>query len=173
MAYDNQPARTRTVTWEDPMAGARAAPSMAGIEYLRAIRDGRYPPPPIARTLGYSIDEVEDGRVTFVIEAGEHLYNPIGMVHGGVASTLLDSAMACAIHTKLPVGTAYTTVELKINFIRAITSTSGKLTCEGRIINVGRRVGLAEGTVKNAAGTLFAHGTTTCLIMPVEKKPAA
>ncbi len=157
--------RTRTITWEDPLQTAKAMHGVSGIEFLRAIAEGRLPQPPIGRTMGYRLAEVGEGWARFEIEPGEHLYNPIGMVHGGVASTLLDSAMACAIQSTLPAGTVYTTIELKINLIRAIQANSGKLIAEGRIINVGRKIGVADGTLKDSAGKLYAHGTTTCLIL--------
>ena len=160
------PPRTRTISWQDPMQTASAMHGVSGIEFLRAIAEGRLPQPPIAQTMGYRLAEVGDGWAKFEIEPGEHLYNPIGMVHGGVPSTLLDSAMACAIQSKLPAGTVYTTVELKVNMIRAIAHDSGKLIAEGRIINVGRKIGVADGTLKDSAGKLYAHGTTTCLILP-------
>lgn len=147
------------------MLTAKAGHGISGIEFLRAIVDGKLPQPPISQTMGYRLSEVGEGWARFEIEPGEHLYNPIGMVHGGVASTLLDSTMACAIQSTLPAGTAYTTVELKINLIRAIHADTGKLVAEGRIINVGRKIGIAEGSLKDTAGKLYAHGTTTCLIL--------
>ena len=106
--------RTRQVSWADPMALAEAGHEMPGIEFLRAIRDGRLSAPPIARLLGFDLVEVEPGHAVFEIAPGEHHYNPIGVVHGGVAMTLLDSAMGCAVHTQMPAGGGYTTLEAKI-----------------------------------------------------------
>lgn len=156
--------RTRYVTWEDPSVGATLARDLSGLDYLRAIADGRIPPPPIAALLGMSLGEIEPGRVTFKLDIGEHLYNPIGSVHGGVCCTLLDSAMGCAVHTTVPRGQAYTTLELKVNIVKALTLDTASVVAEGQVITTGRRVATASGRIVGADGTLYAHGTTTCLI---------
>ena len=156
--------RSRNVTWEDPLVGAALARKLSGLEYLRAIADGRIPPPPIATLLGMSLGEIEPGRVTFNLDVGEHLYNPIGSVHGGVFCTLLDSAMSCAVHTTLGVGHAYTTLELKVNLVKALTLDTARVVAEGQVITTGRRVATASGRIVGPDGTLYAHGTTTCLI---------
>ena len=145
--------------------GARAAPSMTGIEYLRAMLRGDYPPPPIAMTLGFTLDEVEEGRAVFGMVPDEYHYNPIGMVHGGVAATLLDSAMGCAVQSRLPAGTGYTTLEMKVNLLRAITMDTGPVRCEGALIHLGRTTALAEARLTDAAGRVLAHATSTCLIV--------
>jgi uncharacterized protein (TIGR00369 family) len=163
-AVMSENSRTRTVTWEDPVALGRAARAMAGAAFLRAIAERRLPAPPIANLLGFHVDEVGDGRVVFAVEPGEHHYNPIGVVHGGLAATLLDSAMGCAIHSVLPEGRGYTTLELKVNFVRALTRDTGRVRAIGKIIHLGGKVATAEGTVVDAAGKLYAHGTTTCLL---------
>jgi uncharacterized protein (TIGR00369 family) len=165
----NQRARSRTYTWEDPMPSAEAGRSMSGIEYLRAIRDGRIPAPPFALTLDMRLVEVEEGHALFECEPAEYHYNPIGVVHGGLAATLLDSAMGCAVQSLLPAGTGYTTLEIKVNFVRALTSTTGTARAEGWIVNQGRRVAVAEARITDASGKLYAHGTTTCLILPSEQ----
>ena len=157
--------RTRTFTWKDPMVGAAAARTMSGLEYLRAMMRGELPGPPIMATLGIEGVEVEEGRVVFAVEPAEYHYNPIGVVHGGVASTLCDSAMACAVHSTLPAGAGYTTLELKVSFIRPLTRDTGRVTCEGRIVHVGGRVATAEARVTDAEGKLYAHATTTCIVM--------
>jgi uncharacterized protein (TIGR00369 family) len=157
--------RTRTTTWHDPVASAAEGRALSGIEYLRAMQRGEIPPPPIAITLGFDLVEVEEGRVVFAVTPAEYHYNPIGVVHGGVASTLCDSAMACAVHSTLPPGTAYTTLELKVAFTRPLTRDTGRVTCEGRTIHVGGRTALAEARIVDAAGKLYAHATTTCLVM--------
>ena len=157
--------RTRTFTWEDPMVGAAAARTMSGLEYLRAMTRGELPLPPIMATLGIDGVEVEEGRVVFAVEPAEYHYNPIGVVHGGVASTLCDSAMACAIHSTLPAGVGYTTLELKVNFVRPLTRDTGRVTCEGRTIHVGGRAATAEAHIRDADGKLYAHATSTCLVM--------
>lgn len=159
------PERTRTVTWQDPMIGAAAAKGMSGLEYLYAMTHGALPPPPFMALLGIDIGEVEEGRVTFKLVPAEVHYNPIGSVHGGVISTLMDSAMGCAVHSRLPRGTGYTTLELKVNFIKSLTSDTGEVVCEGRAIHVGGRVATAEARLTDAAGGLYGHATTTCLLL--------
>jgi uncharacterized protein (TIGR00369 family) len=157
--------RTRTVTWQDPLPTAGVGATMSGLDYLRAIADGKLPPPPIAELMGYTLDEVSEGEAVFGMKAGEHVYNPIGSVHGGVAATLLDSAMACAIHSKLPRGVGYTTLEIKVNYVRAMTRETGRVRAIGTLIHLGSRTGTAEGRLVDEAGKLYAHGTTTCLIL--------
>jgi len=156
--------RTRTVSWEDPAPGAEAAGGMSGLEYLRAMMVGGLPGPPIARLIGFGFVEVEEGRVVFECEPAEYHYNPIGSVHGGLACTLFDSAMGCAVHTELPAGVGYTTVELKVNFLRPITTATGRLLCEGRAIHVGGRIATAEARLVDESGKLYGHATTTCMI---------
>ncbi len=158
------PERSRYVTWEDPFVGAALARDLSGLEYVRAIADGRIPPPPIAALLGMGLGEIAPGRVTFTLDIGEHLYNPIGSVHGGIYCTLLDSAMGCAVHTTIPRGQAYTTLELKVNIVKAMTLQTGSVVAEGQVITTGRRVATASGRIVGPDGTLYAHGTTTCLI---------
>lgn len=135
-----------------------------GLEFLRRIAEGRVPQPPIAATLGFRLAEVAPGFALFTMTPEFRHYNPIGAVHGGVASTLLDSCMSCAVHTHLEKGFGYTTLELKVNLVRPITDKTGPLRAEGRSLHVGRRSGTAEGKILDARGTLLAHGTTTCLI---------
>jgi len=156
---------TLTVEWSDAAALAAAGRSMAGIDFLRAIRDGRLPAPPLARVLGFHLVEVEPGHAVFEITPGEQHYNPIGVVHGGIAMTLLDSAMGCCIHTRMPVGGAYTTLEAKTNLVRAITDKTGRLRAIGKVVHVGSRVATAEGRLEDAAGKLYAHATSTCLVL--------
>src|SRR5262245_66086614 len=112
--------RTRTVTWGDPLISARVAPKMSGMEYLQAIGRGDLPVPPIMTLLNIGFEDAVPGRVVFSVEPAEYHYNPIGMVHGGLASTLCDSAMGCAIHSSLPLGVGYTTREMKGNFVRPL-----------------------------------------------------
>ena len=164
-ADTGQEARSRTVTWEDPLIGARAAVSMSGLEYMRAIARGEVPPPPIAPLLGMSIVEVEPGRAVFELDPAEYQFNPIGSVHGGVLTTLLDSAMGCAVHAMLPAGSGYTTLELKVSFLRRVTTETGRLRCEGSVIHLGRTVATAEARILDAGGRLVAHATTTCLVI--------
>jgi uncharacterized protein (TIGR00369 family) len=152
------------VTWEDPLLGARSATTMSGLEYLRAIQNGDVPSPPIALLLDMSIEEVEPGRAVFELEPAEYHFNPIGMVHGGVLTTLLDSAMGCAVHAMLPAGSAYTTLELKANFLRRVTTETGRIRCEGSVIHLGRTVATAQARIVDGDGRLVAHATTTCLV---------
>lgn len=159
------PSRTRTVTWEDPAPGLEAARGLSGVELLRAIVDGRLPSPPVARLIGFRLAEVEPGRAVFVLEPAECHYNPIGSVHGGVISTLLDSALSCAVHATLPAGTGYSTIELKVNFVRTVTAGTGLLSCEGRVVHAGSRVATAEARLRDADGKLYAHASGTCLIL--------
>jgi uncharacterized protein (TIGR00369 family) len=162
---DSATSRTRIVTWEDPTEAVQRGRKISGIEYLKAMQSGELPPPPIAVLLGMAITEVGEGRVVFAAEPGEYHYNPLGTVHGGVAATLLDSAMGCAVQSVLPAGTTYTTLEIKVNYLRPITSKTGVVYCEGKIIHVGGRVATAEGHLTDEAGKLYAHGTTTCIIL--------
>ena len=155
-----------SVEWDDPQALAVAGRSMAGIDFMRAIRDGRLPAPPIARLMGFSLVEVEPGRAVFEVVPGEKHYNPIGVVHGGVAMTLLDSAMGCAVHTQMPLGSGYTTLEAKTNLVRAITAETGKLRAIGITVHVGKRMATAEGRLEDASGKLYAHASTTCIVLP-------
>ena len=139
----------------------------SGLEFLRRIAEGRVPQPPIGHTLGFELSEVAPGFALFTMTPAFRHYNPIGTVHGGVASTLLDSCMSCAIQTHLEQGQGYTTLELKVNVVRPITESTGPVRAEGRSLHVGRRSGTAEGKIVDAKGTLLAHGTTTCLIFPL------
>jgi uncharacterized protein (TIGR00369 family) len=139
---------------------------MTGLEVLQAIAAGELPGAPIAELLGFQPVEAEEGRVVFEAEPGPHHYNPLGTVHGGLAATLLDSAMGCAVHSTLPAGVGYTTLELKVNFTRPITSETGRIRCEGTVVHRGGRVATGEGRVyAEEGGKLLAHGTTTCLIL--------
>jgi uncharacterized protein (TIGR00369 family) len=157
--------RSATIEWSDPMPLAQAARSMAGIEFLRAIRDRKLPAPPIARLLGFDLVEVDTGYAVFEVVPAERHYNPIGVVHGGLAMTLLDSAMGCAVQTHMPAGSGYTTLEAKTNLVRAITADTGKLRAIGRTLHVGKRMATAEGRLEDAAGKLYAHSSTTCIVL--------
>jgi len=158
-------ARTLTVEWRDPAALAAAGRAMPGIEFLRAMRDGRLPRPPIAQLLGFNLVEVEPGRAVFECLPGEQHYNPIGVVHGGLAMTLLDSAMGCCVQTHMPAGGTYTTLEAKTNLVRAITDKTGRLRAIGKVVHLGKRIATAEGRLEDDAGKLYAHATTTCMVL--------
>ncbi|MDX1594727.1 MAG: PaaI family thioesterase [Gammaproteobacteria bacterium] len=138
--------------------------ALSGHDFLVAIRDGELPAPPMARTLGFQLAEVETGRVVFRATPSLDYYNPLGAVHGGWPATLLDSCMGCAVHSTLPAGTGYTTLEFKIDILRPITEATGPVAAEGRVVRVGRRVGVAEGALTDGAGRVLARGSTTCLV---------
>jgi uncharacterized protein (TIGR00369 family) len=158
--------RSRTVTWEDPAAIAREGVGLTGLEYMRGFASRRWPRPPIASTIEMEGTEFDEGRAVFTFEPAEYHYNPNGTVHGGVAATLLDSAMSCAVHTTLGVGDRYTTLELKVNFVRAITIDTGRVRAEGKVVHRGGTIATAEGRlIAERDGKLLAHGVTTCLIM--------
>ncbi|WP_433430458.1 PaaI family thioesterase [Nonomuraea sp. CA-141351] len=141
---------------------------MDGLEFLRSIADGRTPQAPISMTLGFTLIAADPGRVVFEGETGEHLYNPMGTVHGGYFATLLDSALGCAVMSRLPAGMAYATAQLNVNLVRPATEATGKLRVTGTAIHVGRTIGTAEAQVVGVDdGKLYAHGTTTCSIFPV------
>jgi uncharacterized protein (TIGR00369 family) len=156
---------TRTYSFEARLPDVAKMMSMSGLEYLRGILSGEFPAAPIAATLGFAPTEFEHGRAVFEGVPDRYTYNPLGSVHGGWAATILDSAMGCAIHTTLPAGKGYTTVDLDIKLVRAITSRVGKLRCEAKIVHVGGSIATAEGRVIDEAGTLYAHGTTTCAVL--------
>jgi uncharacterized protein (TIGR00369 family) len=137
---------------------------LSGYELIKRILEGVFPAPPIAKVFGFRLSEVEPGRAVFTGQPAFDYYNPIGSVHGGFAATLLDSCMGCAVHSALPAGTGYTTLEIKVSFLRAILENTGPVRAEGKVISVGKRVGTAEGRVVDAEGRLYATGTTTCLI---------
>jgi len=161
--------RTRTVTWEDPRPLAKAGHGVSGLEFLQRIVNGELSPPPFAVLLNFDLVEVSEGHATFAVNPAEYHYNPIGVVHGGLAATLLDSAMGCAVHSMLPAGAGYTTLEIKVNFIRAITAETGRVRCEANVVHSGARTATAEGRIVDEAGRLYSHGTTTCLILSHEK----
>ena len=165
MKNENALIRSLSVSWADPRQLADASRSMPGIEFLRAIRDGRLPPPPIAQLLGFSLVEVEPGHAVFECTPGEQHYNPIGVVHGGFAMTLLDSALGCCVQTMMPDKAGYTTLEAKTNLVRAITTTTGKLRAIGKALHIGSRVATAEARLEDLSGKLYAHATTTCIVL--------
>ena len=148
----------------DPREVAEQGLKLSGMEYIQAIFRGELPAPPISELMGFRGVEAAPGRAVFELEPGPQHYNPIGSVHGGVALTLLDSAMGCAVHTLLKAGVAYTTLEVKTNFVRPITAETGVIRCEGIVIHLGSRIATAEGKLTDSTGKLLAHGTTTCLI---------
>ena len=156
--------RSRSHEWEDPAASAAAAHELDGTSFLREMQAGRIPPPPIAASLGFGLVSVEPGRAVFDITPAEFHYNPIGSVHGGVCATLCDSACGCAVHSMLPAGAYYTSLDLATRFIRPVTTGSGRLLCEGTVTHLGSRTALAEARLTDTSGKLYAHATSNCLI---------
>jgi uncharacterized protein (TIGR00369 family) len=156
--------RERTYTWDDPMRTAAAAADVDGLTFMRMLAAGEVPAPPITTTLDFGIEEVEEGRVVFAFEPAEFHFNPIGSVHGGVYATLLDSACGCAVHTMLPAGARYTSLDLTVKFIRALGAGSGRVRCEGRVVHMGGRTALAEARLLDAQDRLVAHATSSCMI---------
>jgi len=156
--------RAREVIWYDPTIGATQGLRMAGLDYLRAIQRGELPPAPIAGLFQLQISEVEQGRVSFTCRPDESAYNPIGVVHGGLVCTLLDSVTACAVHSTLPPGKGYTSIEIKVSYLRAVTAASGLLTATGTLVKGGSRVAFSEGVVVDGSGTPVATATSTCLV---------
>lgn len=159
--------RSRTVTWHDPLITAAGAMQRSGLETMEAIRDGLLPPPPIALLVQMGIGALEEGRVEFTCDVDESVYNPIGVVHGGLVCTLLDTVAGCAVHTTLPAGFGYTSIELKVNYLRAVHATSGPLTAVGTVVKPGRRVAFAEGEVREASGRTVATATSSLLVFPL------
>jgi uncharacterized protein (TIGR00369 family) len=149
------------------VAGLDQMKECSGIEFLQRIRGGELPPAPISATLDFNLVEVEPGRAVFQGMPGKQHYNPMGSVHGGYFCTLLDSAIGCAVMSTLPKGMGYTTLELKANLIRSLTEKTGPVRAEGKVVQVGNRVGVAEGRIIDAEGKLYAHATATCLVFPL------
>jgi len=158
------PQRSRTVTWHEPGPSTAKGLTMAGIDYLRAIVDGHLPQAPIGGLLQFGITAVEPGRVEFTCVPDESAYNPIGAIHGGLICTLLDSVTACAIHSTLPQGKGYTSIEIKVNYLKAVRLSSGPLTATGTVVKAGSRVGFTEGVVTDAAGAVVATASSTLLV---------
>ena len=157
-------ARSKTVSWHDPAPTAAAGLSMAGIDYLRAMADGTLPPPPISGLMEFSLVSAEPGRVVFSCQPDESAYNPIGAVHGGLVCTLLDSVAGCALHSTLPKGRGYTSIEIKVNYLKAVRLASGPLIATGTVVKAGSRVGFTEGVVTDASGAVVATASSTLLV---------
>jgi uncharacterized protein (TIGR00369 family) len=169
MSIDVGPAedlRSRTIAWHDPVATAAIGAEMAGLDYVRAVQSGELPPPPIAVVMNFRIAELDEGSAAFIGEPGEEHYNPIGVVHGGYASTILDSALGCAVHTTLPAGAGYTSQTLEVKYLRPITRDTGAVRAEAHVIHHGRKTATSEARLTSVAtGKLLATGTSTCLIL--------
>ncbi|MBO0679222.1 PaaI family thioesterase [Mycolicibacterium sp. S2-37] len=156
--------RSRTVRWADPGPHTAQGLAMAGVDYLRAMMSGALAGAPISQLMQFELTHAEPGTVTFVCRPDESMYNPIGAIHGGLACTLLDSAAGCALHSTLPPGKGYTSVEIKVNYLKAIRSATRELTATGSVVKAGARVGFTEATVHDDTGALVATATSTLLI---------
>jgi len=157
--------RKRTVEWQDPSDGARAALKMTGMEYLKSMWNGTLPFPPLLQTLDFEVLDSAPGNIIFRFQPEEFHYNPIGTVHGGVISAILDSAIGCSIHSLLPAGKGYTTLELKVNFLKAVTIKSGRMKTTAKVIHIGARTALAEAQLLDENEQIFAHAVSTCMIL--------
>src|SRR5262245_51914996 len=158
-------ARSRTYSWTDPQLNLAEFGRRSGLDLFRAMAAGDIPAPPIMHTMGIERLDVEEGRITVVMPVREFHYNPLGTVHGGVIATLLDTAAACSVHSTLPAGMAYTSLDLTTKFVRPVTLESGLLRCDGSVIQRGRRTALAQAQLHDQAGRLVAHATSSCLIL--------
>jgi uncharacterized protein (TIGR00369 family) len=156
--------RSKVVAWHDPAPTTAIGLTMAGIDYLRAMADGLLPPAPISGLMDFQLSSVDPGRVVFTCRPDESSYNPIGMVHGGLICTLLDSVVGCALHSTLPQGKGYTSIEIKVNYLKAVRLSSGVLTATGTVVKSGSRVGFAEGVVTDPGGAVVATATSTLLV---------
>ena len=161
-------SRERLVSWDDPTPFWHRAEGQSGLELLQRAVNGEFPPPPMARLMDILLIEVARGHAVFRGRPQEFHYNPLGSVHGGFGATLLDSAMGCAVHSTLAAGDIYTTLEFKINFLRALTHETGPVRGVGTVINETRTTALAEGRIEDASGKLYAFATTTCAIRRAE-----
>ena len=159
-------AREHRFTWSDPAPALEAGAGLSGEELWRAIAAGDLPRPPIGELMDFDIEDVEPGRIVFTAQPAEWMLNPIGSVHGGMIATMLDTCVGCAVHTALPAGTGYTTLELKVNYVRAVQPDMGRLRATGQVIHLGGRTATAEGRLVTDAGEILcAHASTTCLVL--------
>jgi uncharacterized protein (TIGR00369 family) len=156
--------RSRVVTWHDPGPSTARGMAMAGLDYLQAMIDGTLPPPPMVQLMRFDIVSAEPGRVVFTCEPDESAYNPIGAVHGGFVCTLLDSVTACAAQSMLPQGRGLTSVEIKVNYLKAVRLGSGLLTATGTVVKAGSRIAFTEGAVADASGAVVATASSTLAV---------
>jgi uncharacterized protein (TIGR00369 family) len=166
-AQPSDPDRTRTHSWADQAPTLAALPRMSGVELLASMLAGELPPPPIMQTLGVEAWSFDLGRAVFTLVPAEYHYNPLGSVHGGVIAALLDSAAGCAVHSLLPAGTGYTSVDLVTRYLRPVTVRTGRVSAEGTVISRGSRTALAQAQLTDERGRLLAHATSTCLLFPI------
>jgi len=173
MSENPEPERSKTVTWEDPKATRRHARKLSGVEFFDKMRRGEIPEPPFGRLLGIDLFDAGEGRFVMTLQPQEVHYNPMGCVHGGILATLLDSVMSAAVHTSLPAGRGYLTLEIKVNFLKPVFAITGEIIAEGNIVSCGRQVATAEGKITDVRGTVLATGSATCLVFDTATGPPA
>ena len=161
------PERSKSLSWHDPMIPASAMREMTGLDFIDGLRTGSVPPPPIFTLMNMKLVSVSSGRAVIECEPDESHYNPLGAVQGGYACTVLDAAAGCAVHTTLPAGTGYTSLEIKVSYLRALSTTSGPLTAIGRVIKPGKRVAFAEAQLTDGEGRVVATASSTLLVFPI------
>jgi uncharacterized protein (TIGR00369 family) len=166
MTSSTSAGRSETFTWTDPAIALQQLPLLSGLDYFAGLRDGSIAPPPIASLMKFDLIEATHGHVEFVCRPGEAHYNPLGTVHGGVACTLLDTALGCAAHTTLAVGLGYTSIDLAVKYLRPVTLRKGALRAEGSVVKAGSRLIFTEGRLSAADGELLATATSTLLVFP-------
>ncbi len=162
---DSEKPRVRTFSWGDPAISVQAARSLSGIDFVRKIMRGQIPAPPVLGLIDFRLVKVEPGAVSAELEPAEFHYNPMGGVHGGIVCTLLDSVMGLAVHAQLPPGSLFSTLEVKVNFVRPISVKTGMLLAEGKVVHAGSRIATTEARLVDRQGKLYAHGTATCIIL--------
>lgn len=160
--------RNKIITWDDPKSCTRDAANITGLDYLKSIKNGNLNPPPVAMLVGYKIIDVAYGHAIYELNPEEYHYNPFSSVHGGIISTLLDTAMTASVLSTLQKGIICSTIEIKVNFTRPVTSGTGRLRCEAKPLHVGKRIATVEGKIKGNDGRLYAHGTSTCSLFKKE-----
>jgi uncharacterized protein (TIGR00369 family) len=162
---DTSKPRVRTFSWGDPAIGVEAALSLSGIDFVCTIMRGQIPAPPIFDLIDFRLVKVEPGEVNGEFEPAEFHYNPVGGVHGGVVCALLDSVMGLAVLTQLPPSSAWSALEIKVNFVRPLSVKTGTLRAEAKVVHPGSRMPTAEGRIVDRQGKLYAHGTTACIVL--------
>ena len=167
---DASDPRTRQFRWADPAQFAEPIRTLSGIEFMRAFATGALPPPPFMELLGIRVVSVNPASVAFEFDPAEYMYSPLGNVHGGIITVLLDTAMGCSFHTTLPPGVGYTTLELKVNFLKSVVASSGPLKAEGHVVHSGSRIATTGARLVDRDGKLYAHATSTLMILRPEPK---
>lgn len=167
MTQTQSATRTRAHSWDDPAIALDSLPTLSGLEFLQAMVAGRVPSPPISSTLDFADFVVEPGRVTVELDPAEFHMNPLGSVHGGVIAALLDTACGCAVHSTLPAGIGYTSLDLNTRFLRPVRAGGGRVRCVGTVLTAGSRTATAEARLLDGRDRLLAHATSSCLIFPI------